>query len=74
MLPCTDQTATFFSVSPVSVLAAKTICVRCDLRAKCLAQAMRIPYAFSDGAGVWGGTTPGERRQMRREALTEEMA
>lgn len=55
-------------------MAAKTICVRCDLRAKCLAQAMRIPYAFSDGAGVWGGTTPGERRQMRREALTEEMA
>lgn len=44
------------------VAAAKAVCARCPVAADCLAWALRAGEAY----GVWGGTTPGERRELRR--------
>ncbi|NDL60039.1 WhiB family transcriptional regulator [Phytoactinopolyspora mesophila] len=51
------------SVGPAldQIDAAKRICAQCRVDAECLA------YALETGQdhGVWGGTTPEERRAMR---------
>lgn len=41
---------------------AKTICKSCPLTLECL------KYAIGDSSldGIWGATTPGERKNMRR--------
>jgi WhiB family redox-sensing transcriptional regulator len=45
------------------VLAAKTVCFRCAVRAACLS------YALATGqAGIWGGTTQEERHAIRRSS------
>ncbi len=41
---------------------AKRICHRCPVAAACLDWALRA----GEPAGVWGGTTPEERRYLRR--------
>jgi WhiB family redox-sensing transcriptional regulator len=41
--------------------AAKRVCARCPVRASCLAWALR----GGEQDGIWGGTTPGERRCLR---------
>lgn len=43
---------------------AKTICARCDVRAACLAYALRN----RETDGVWGGLAPKERQRLRRAA------
>jgi hypothetical protein len=44
------------------------VCQRCQLRPDCLAYA--LDNEASDGeAGVWGGTTPYQRRQLKTEKL-----
>jgi WhiB family redox-sensing transcriptional regulator len=40
---------------------AKRICLACPVRAACLDWVMRHGYDY----GIWGGTTPQERRVMR---------
>ncbi|MGH3423593.1 MAG: WhiB family transcriptional regulator [Nocardioidaceae bacterium] len=45
--------------------AAKAVCAQCPVKAECLDWAVRAGEAY----GVWGGTTPEERRLLRR-ALT----
>lgn len=42
--------------------AAQRICRQCPVTAECLAYALDT---HSDGFGVWGGTTPRERRPMQ---------
>jgi WhiB family redox-sensing transcriptional regulator len=42
---------------------AKAICATCDVRAQCLAFALD----HRERDGVWGGTTPAERRRLIRE-------
>jgi WhiB family redox-sensing transcriptional regulator len=42
--------------------AAKRICASCPVRANCLVSALRT----GESAGIWGGTTPEERRILRR--------
>jgi WhiB family redox-sensing transcriptional regulator len=44
------------------IAAAKAICARCPVAADCR------DWAFRSGedAGIWGGTTPAERRLLRR--------
>ena len=44
---------------------AKTVCARCPVRADCLA------YALDSGLddGVFGGTTPDERRQLLKNRV-----
>lgn len=45
-----------------STLQAKAICKFCPVKTECLAWALKYePF------GVWGGKTPKERLQMRRE-------
>jgi WhiB family transcriptional regulator, redox-sensing transcriptional regulator len=42
------------------VAAAKAVCAKCPVAADCLAWALR-----GEPAGIWGGTTPDERRALR---------
>jgi len=44
------------------VAAAKAVCARCPVAVDCRAWALRA----GEPAGIWGGTTPGERRLLRR--------
>jgi WhiB family transcriptional regulator, redox-sensing transcriptional regulator len=44
---------------------AKEVCARCSVTADCLAWALRA----GEPAGIWGGTTPEERRYLRLEPL-----
>jgi hypothetical protein len=46
------------------IAAAKTVCANCPVTADCLAWALRV----GEPDGIWGGTTPEERRYLRREA------
>ena len=41
---------------------AKQVCQACPVRTPCLDFALRYGHAF----GIWGGTTEGERRGIRR--------
>lgn len=42
-----------------------TYCVPCPVRKECLAEGLHERF------GIWGGTTPKERRALRREAKNE---
>ena len=44
-----------------SIAAAKQICRRCPVRVECLDHAM----ATGERQGIWGATTPAERRARR---------
>jgi WhiB family redox-sensing transcriptional regulator len=44
---------------------AKAICAQCAVRSDCLSWALRA----GEPEGVWGGTTPEERRYLRHAAL-----
>jgi hypothetical protein len=44
---------------------AREYCARCDVRAECLAVAMR-QQSSDDRWGMFGGLTPQERRALRR--------
>ncbi|PRY00553.1 WhiB family transcriptional regulator [Allonocardiopsis opalescens] len=60
----------FFPVSPdgpgaMDVRRAKAVCGRCRVSAECLDWALRA----GEADGVWGGTTPEERRYLRRDLL-----
>jgi WhiB family transcriptional regulator, redox-sensing transcriptional regulator len=49
--------------------AAKSICMRCDVRLQCLEWAM----ATGQDAGVWGGLSEEERRALRRARRRSEL-
>lgn len=68
-MPCTGKTSLF--IGPESEptkrraereATAKAICATCSRRDDCLALAMRN----RERDGVWGGTTPEERRELAR--------
>jgi WhiB family transcriptional regulator, redox-sensing transcriptional regulator len=42
---------------------ARAICAVCEVQGECLEFALRHPYETE--FGVWGGTTPGQRRKLR---------
>lgn len=46
--------------------AALDACWSCEVRAECLAFAMTDPLALRHG--VWGGTTPPQRKRLNRRA------
>ncbi|MEV6579901.1 WhiB family transcriptional regulator [Streptomyces sp. NPDC051582] len=48
-------------LSQVQITAAKELCTGCPVREECLAIAVRS----DESDGIWGGTTPLERRRMR---------
>lgn len=52
---------TFFPDPPEQVETAIAACANCPVAGPCLAAALRT----GEPEGIWGGTTPGERRAMR---------
>lgn len=50
----------FFSTAEQAVEEAKAICQLCPVRESCL----RFALAAREEYGVWGGTTPQERRRI----------
>lgn len=54
----------FFPERGGSSKAARTVCIRCDVRMECLRYALRNREQF----GIWGGTSERERRKLRRLA------
>jgi WhiB family redox-sensing transcriptional regulator len=48
-------------LSTQQVADVKAVCARCPVTADCLSWALR-----EEPAGIWGGTTPEERRRLRR--------
>lgn len=55
---------TWFAEKGGSNREAKEMCARCDVTAKCLAYALENDERF----GVWGNTTPTERKKLRKAA------
>jgi hypothetical protein len=52
----------FFTDSPMDTLAAKGLCQRCPIMTDCLDMAM----GENIKDGIWGGATPKEREQFKR--------
>lgn len=48
------------SHGPNGADAAKAVCAGCPVRVECLEHALEAQEEY----GVWGGTTPAERRRM----------
>lgn len=60
----------FFPISTTGpaldqVAEAKRVCASCPVKPDCLAWALRA----GESAGIWGGTTPEERRYLRLKPL-----
>ena len=53
----------FFPEKGHATLAARKICLSCEVQAECRAYALDNP----DLVGVWGGTSVQEWRQLRHE-------
>jgi WhiB family redox-sensing transcriptional regulator len=66
-LPIEEADRLFYPRRGESTKAAKALCARCPVSLECLEFAIRDPDAcFS---GVWGGTSPRERRGKRAGAV-----
>jgi len=56
----------FFPENGAHVRPAKALCARCPVRDACLEYALNDPALHIVGTGVWGGTTPPQRRRLAR--------
>ena len=52
------------------IRAALSVCQRCPVRDPCLETALN--HRVEADVGIWGGTTPSQRRQIRRDRLQPE--
>jgi len=57
------DTEIFYPVTSDEEAEALSICATCPVRAQCLDDALRNREIY----GIWGGTTPEQRRRIRRE-------
>ena len=57
------DTEIFYPVTSDEEAEALSICATCPVRAQCLDYAVRNHETY----GIWGGTTPEQRRRIRRE-------
>lgn len=55
----------FFGETQAVIEKAKGICFECPVQFECLAGAMRRREQY----GVWGGTSPADRRRLRQKGL-----
>lgn len=55
----------FFPTEGDTYARAREVCRRCEVQDACLLDALEIPVS-SDLAGMYGGLTPRERRDLRR--------
>jgi WhiB family transcriptional regulator, redox-sensing transcriptional regulator len=46
--------------------AAQAVCARCPIAARCF----DVALTRNELTGIWGGTTPNQRRALRRRART----
>lgn len=60
--PCASTDPEAFFADDGDYNAAKRVCRGCEWREPCLDYALHVTVE-----GVWGGTTPAERRRLRRE-------
>ena len=60
--PCVGKTAMFFSTATATVEECRQLCSTCPRIEPCLTEGMDEPF------GTWAGTTPDERRAMRKAA------
>lgn len=56
----------FYDLEAGKKRAARKVCARCELRDPCLAWALETRQEF----GIWAGTTPSQRRELRRRGTT----
>ena len=56
------DTELFYPVAPEQEAEALAICATCPVRAQCLDAALRDREQY----GIWGGTTPEQRRRISR--------
>lgn len=63
---CHGQTDLFFRARGDRYDEARLICHGCPVRDECLAYALRVNNDHSDH-GCWGGTSPRQRRALRRQ-------
>ena len=59
----------FFPATGDPVRQARAICAACPVRIACLRYALADPVALRHG--IWGGTTPRHRREIRRRTAAE---
>jgi WhiB family transcriptional regulator, redox-sensing transcriptional regulator len=57
--------ATFYPERGQTAEEARGICARCPVAFECLSYALETFSDFED-CGIWGGTSPKERKAMRR--------
>jgi WhiB family redox-sensing transcriptional regulator len=57
----------FFPGKGESAAAAKAVCLRCPVRAECLADALERDEPY----GVWGGLSGRQRRALKRRQVAE---
>jgi WhiB family redox-sensing transcriptional regulator len=50
----------------IKLAQAKAVCGRCPVQLQCLNYAI-VNFSRSSDWGVWGGTSPSERNQLRRK-------
>ncbi|MCG7592441.1 WhiB family transcriptional regulator [Mycobacterium sp. PSTR-4-N] len=60
-VPCAADPTKFFAERGGSAMAAKRICGTCPVQQQCLDHALLHNEKF----GIWGGTSPKERRRMQ---------
>lgn len=53
----------FFSEYDDEIAIAKSVCDKCPIKSACLKMAIELECEY----GVFGGTTPEERRSMKRD-------
>jgi len=58
----------FFPERGESTKHAMAVCAACTVAAECLAYGLTL--RGREGAGIWGGTTERQRRNIRRESLS----
>lgn len=58
-----EDFSTSVNMREMAVRTAREICFRCPVLAKCLKAGMYEEY------GIWGGTTPEQRKRLRRESV-----
>lgn len=51
--------------APTPLAEARSICERCPVQAECVADA--LAFEGDRRFGCWGGTSPNQRREMRRQ-------
>lgn len=64
---CRDLPTELFydELEPAAVERAKKVCAACTVRVACLREAL----SRRDQDGIWGGTTPKERKRIRRHRV-----